>query len=448
MSGGNKLAKSLCVGVTAIALAAGLSAPVAAPAEASSQDEILVIDFESETVLNADGAPVVAENQVVTPGETREVAALSDEDAVLITTQSAVRIDEASLTPVLSEADPEKLAAAQAYEGILPAEMIDEPFTDDGQDALSSGITVFEPIDDEKLEVTSIAATTSRTFSLAWESSAENHFVYRNGVEIAHTTKPSFRDQGLMPGTDYTYSIESINNDGLVSTRVIPITTLKPGEGLSKSSQVDLLTYQPYVSQSLYRTFIPESRVSLGFAETWACGQAFQFNRTFGGDNRGYVTPPANAPWDSTSSRTSIALNVNWGSPAPYDISWVKSVGTTRLYEGSILIEDRTASDSGIQVTEASSSSSYAQARVKHDVGNPFCIAGSIQYNVMFRWYRSGSFQVVGWYQPTPNHEIYGGWDRGNGMVTWRQFARYDNEGFGCSAGTCGTRTSNITKQY
>ena len=86
------------------------------------------------------------------------------------------------------------------------------------------------------------------------------------------------------------------------------------------------------------------------------------------------------------TSRTSFALNINWDNPYPYDVLWVKSIGTTHLYEGSTLIESRTASDAGIVISDAYSTSSYAQARVAHDVGNPFCVAGSIQYNVVFRF--------------------------------------------------------------
>lgn len=66
----------------------------------------------------------------------------------------------------------------------------------------------------------------------------------------------------------------------------------------------------------------------------------------------------------------------------------------------------------------------------------------------MFRWYRNGTFEVVGWRQPAPAHEIYGGWDTGTGMINWHQFGRYDNEGFGCLAGGCANRTINVTKSY
>jgi hypothetical protein len=139
---------------------------------------------------------------------------------------------------------------------------------------------------------------------------------------------------------------------------------------------------------------------------------------------------------------------VNWDNPAPYDVNWVKSVGTSHLYDGSKLIDQRTASAAGIVIDNAYSTASYAQAHVSHDVGNPFCVAGSIKYDVTFRWYRNGQFQVVGWRYPVPNHEIHGGWDNGSGLATWHAFGKYQNNGFICLIGQCGTRSLNITKSY
>jgi len=178
------------------------------------------------------------------------------------------------------------------------------------------------------------------------------------------------------------------------------------------------------------------------------CGQAFTSNRSFGGDGRGFVSPPFDTPWDETSSRTSVHLSINWDNPAPYNVTWVKEVGTTRLYEGTREVDSRTASDSGIQVQEAYGTQAYAQARVKHSVGNPFCAAGAIEYNVMFRLYRNGTFEVVGFRQPVPHHEIYGGWDNGNGIMNWREFGKFTNQGFSCLTGSCGTKSINVSRTY
>lgn len=266
----------------------------------------------------------------------------------------------------------------------------------------------------------------------------------RDGALIATTATPSFTERGLEPGTTTTYEITSYDSEGnAVATRFVPVTTLGGPERISS------LTYQTYSSQALYRTFIADARVSMDIMVAAGCGQLFQGPyRSFGGDNRSYAFPSRSTPYDGVSSRTSVALNVNWDSPAPYDVVWVKEIGETKLYDQNTVIERRTASDSGISITEVTSSSAYAQARVGHDVGNPFCVAGAIKYNVMFRWYRNGTFEVIGWRQPVPHHEIYGGWDNGSGLINWHTFGLFPNEGFGCLTGSCGTRTVNITRSY
>ncbi|MGO2471113.1 MAG: hypothetical protein ACTH7O_09330, partial [Microbacterium gubbeenense] len=194
--------------------------------------------------------------------------------------------------------------------------------------------------------------------------------------------------------------------------------------------------------------FIPDKFVSMDFATTWGCGQAFKKDRMFGGDNRSYTMPTRSAPYDGVSSKTSVALNINWENSAPYKIQWVKEVGTTRLYENYKLIDSATASSDGIKIIDVSTTSAYAQARIDHKVANPYCIAGAITYNVMFRWYRNGTFEVVGWRRPVPNHEVYGGWDNGKGLINWHTLGKYGNLGFHCLTGACGTRDMNISQRY
>src|SRR6218665_54792 len=325
--------------------------------------------------------------------------------------------------------------------------MVPTPFTEADENLTTSGTMPFSPINGG-LEVQSITAVTPRTFSYGWVTDAKEHVVYRDGMRIAGIVNGEFSDDGLVPGHTYTYKIESYRDGDIVSTRVIPVEALSVEGAETAAGQRSLLARQNWVSQAVYRTFIADNRVSLdNIFEAWGCGQ-FQNNRSFGGDNRGFATPLFNTPWDRTSYRTSVFLNVNWDNPAPYNLVWVKDVGTTRLYEGSTHIASRTASDTGIIISDVYATGSYAQARVKHNVGNPFCHAGEIAYDVVFRWHRSGIFEVIGWRRPVPHHEIYGGWDTGFGFIAWREFGRFTNEGFHCLAGFCGTRIMNIVRGY
>ncbi|WP_218026412.1 hypothetical protein, partial [Microbacterium lacticum] len=423
-----------------------------APAGASVASEVrssgasaLEFDLVGGLVTDQRGVVVADVTEALTSGESIQYVQLVDGDTALITALAAPALDTSSMRLQEEAVDPEKLQAAKEYDGIVPAELVATEFTESGEDLVTSGVTPTESIDTESMRISSISAVTSSAFAIAWDSDAAKHIVYRDGAQVASLSRPYFADAGLAGGSVHEYQIDSIQDDGLVTSKTLPVTTTSNGFGARDAT---LLTTQTYNSQAIYRTFIPDSRVFMDFWTTWGCGQQGTSNRSFGGDDRGFKTPPYNAPWDDTSSRTAVFLNINWDNPSPYDVVWVKEVGTTHLYEGSTLIEERTASDAGIKIEEAGSTTAYAQARVNHDVANPFCSAGSIKYNVMFRWYRNGTFEVVGWRQPAPAHEIYGGWDTGTGMINWHQFGRYDNEGFGCLAGGCANRTINVTKSY
>lgn len=438
-------------GALAVCLAAAVALGVA-PAAASAASGVynsgaatLGFDLVRGLVTDQRGVVVADVAEALTSGESIQYVQLEDGDTALITALAAPALDTSSMRPQAESVDPEKLQAAKEYEGILPAELVGTEFTESGDDLVTSGITPTESIDTDSMSISSISAVTSSAFAISWESDTTKHIVYRDGVQVASLSRPSFSETGLASGSVHEYQIDSIYDDGLVTSKTLPVSTTSNGLAARDATA---LTTQTYNSKAIYRTFIPDARVSMDFATTWGCGQQFTSNRSFGGDNRSFVTPPYNAPWDDTSSRTAVFLNINWDNPYPYNVVWVKEVGTTHLYEGANLIEERTASDAGIKIEEASSTTAYAQARVNHDVGNPFCSAGSIKYNVMFRWYRNGTFEVVGWRQPAPAHEIYGGWDTGSGSINWHEFGRYNNEGFGCLAGGCANRTINVTKSY
>lgn len=169
----------------------------------------------------------------------------------------------------------------------------------------------------------------------------------------------------------------------------------------SRGSVVVPLTYQQHSTAFTYETFIADNRVSLGFMETIGCGQAGFPNRSFGGDNRSYVTPVI-APYDTPNYRSMLFVNVNWDNPAPYDMIIDGGIGTTRLYDGTTLIESRTATFDDTTIDNTYKSGAYAQTHWAHSVGNPFCIAGAITYDVTVRFYRSGTIEIVGWRWPVP----------------------------------------------
>lgn len=442
------LFRSAIVGAAIVVLTVPLVSASASATDGGASSVPLVVELDTGSVEEANGVSVSpgAPAAAAAEGETIENVVTADGSPAVVTRRFALPVSESTLVQHRSAIDADALEAASRYPDVLPAEMIPFEYSSSAEAIVVEGSTESVLIDPAEMELTSITAVTPTTVSHAWRGAGEYHSIFRDGELVTTVRSTSFTDAELESTSSYVYEIESHDSTGaIVGSQFIPIRT--PG-GTLDASVVAPLTYQNYNSQAVYRTFIADARVTLDFAATWGCGQQFQPDRSFGGDNRGFIVPPFNAPWDSTSSRTSFFLSVNWDNPAPHGLAWVKEVSPTRLYQGNTLIETRTASDAGIVISEAYSTGSYAQARVAHDVGNPFCVAGSIQYNVVFRYYRSGTFEVVGWRQPVPHHEIYGGWDGGSGYMHWRAFGQFTNEGFGCLVGSCGTRSINVTKTY
>ncbi|WP_284232464.1 hypothetical protein [Arenivirga flava] len=315
-----------------------------------------------------------------------------------------------------------------------------------GESDREEGVLEAAAVDDADFAPFFAEAVTSTSAAFAWVDSDEAtaYEVVRDGEPIWEGTATEFLDEGLIAGTDFLYEVTSFDAQGKsIITRTIPITTL--GERGENQTSMSPMTYQPYGTAYLYRTFIPDNRVSMDLATTWGCGQAFKPNRSFSGDDRSWATPPASTPFDLTTYRSSVFLYANWDSPD--GMSYVKDVSPTKLYEGNSLIETRTASVNGISVTNLQMSGSFAGARINHEVTNPFCAAGAISYSVDVRMYRNGLIETVGWRYPVPRHEIYGRWNN-TGAEFWRTIGQLSNQGFHCLTGACGSETVNLSKTY
>lgn len=317
-------------------------------------------------------------------------------------------------------------------------------FTTDDKEVEVSGTTALDGLDQAQLQRQFMYAITPSTISMAWKpvDEATSYVVSIDENQRASGSSTQFSFSGFEPGENRQFTILALDENGdTLLTRAFTI------EFLSSYRPSRTRTYQQWNSSLLYRTFIPMANVGpLDLGTAVGCAQ-FSGNRTFGGDNRSWVYPPFNTPNDATTYRTSVLVNVNWDNPQPWDVVWVKKVRPTRLYENGVLIDTRTASADGIQITDTYASGSYAQARITHAVGNPYCSHGAITYDVMVRFYRSGMFEVVGYRYPVPNHEIYGAWDAG-GYPAWYALALMPHTAFICLLGVCGTETINVNQTH
>lgn len=104
---------------------------------------------------------------------------------------------------------------------------------------------------------------------------------------------------------------------------------------------------------------------------------------------------------------------------------------------------------------DAYSSVAYAQVRFNHTAANPHCklfdanYGGSIKYNEIVRFYRSGTVEVVGWRKPVPAHEGYVRFNSTTGSEIWMSAFTRTNEGFQCLIdGFCANDPINVSRSY
>ena len=272
-------------------------------------------------------------------------------------------------------------------------------------------------------------ATTRNTVSLSWRASAPDtvYQVFRDGQILAEDANSEFKEGGLVQDSTHEYRIVAKGSSpasSSVSEKTLRVT-------VSGTRSPVPMAYQPYSNAVEYKTFIPDANITLDIPGAISCGVVGQDGWSFGGDNRSYRMPSASAPAGESQFRTFMWANVNWGNPDDQSLILLKAVGPTNRYRNGAFVDTRTASSAGMAFQEAYRSGSYAQVRFNHNVGNPYCGIGSIQYNVMNRIYRSGLIEMVGWRFQAPAHEAYARFNT-TGTDTWKTLIQRPNGGFSC----------------
>ena len=290
---------------------------------------------------------------------------------------------------------------------------------------------------------------TATTF--AWYAASGEFDVWEGDVLVGTSADGIAVIDGLTAGSKHTFELEGVVDSadgGIPSSRTVPVI-LHDRDSETQRGVVAPMTYQQYTTAVSYRTFIQPASVDASMCNLG------DTSYTFDGDGRSWDLPGIDEPFQAANYRTLMALNINWDNPSPYDMNSVKNVGqsVTRRYGG--IVQATYASMDQMLFTEAYATSGYAQARFDHRASNPHCklfdvnYGGSIQYNVMFRIYRSGTVEMVGWRKPVPNHEVYVRWNRTDGSEYWTSFALRGNSGFPCLLdGVCATDNYNLSISY
>lgn len=399
------------------------------------------IDFANDgAILGSDGQTVPEERIQGDDFESISSGHLADGSPLRITRHMSPPIpEEPPARPTISEA---AVASAIRYQGTLPAELVGTEFVDGDSPQSYSRSIAPGPADSATAILTFVQAVSSDSLAASWEPAGEHYRVYRDGALVGDTAAPLIEQSGLTPGTEYTYSVETYAEDGtLAGSRTWTALTLSVNEKASRT--VAPLTYQSDRSAAFHASFIADASVPFDDLVALGCGHYGEAGFAFKGDNRSYTAPQS--IYYNGSARTSANAEVNWNGGF---INYGAGVGSTTLLRYGNYYDQRTASPDGIQWSLMSVGPNFAQARVNVSVGNPFCASGPITTALTFRWYRTGTFEVVGSRLPVPHHEIYGGWQVGN-AYSWHSMRLMPNQGFHClTLPLCATEGISETRTY
>lgn len=290
------------------------------------------------------------------------------------------------------------------------------------------------------LVMTTIVARTQ--IALSWEEikDVEEYEIYRNGEFMTTIDRNRFIDRDIDVDQTYVYMVRSrrpLNKSEERLTRVKsalsnlfgmlnpatsrtesaietftmiksigkPSEMLKPtNERVREITNVDLWKFR-------YTTFL---------ADEWVRNpNPLSPNHYFEGDQRGYDP-------NGESFRTRVDIELAYdekGDP----MTFTKVVGTTVAYDHlKRFRETARASADGITLKRTDHQKGESGFLLEHTVGNPLTTAPKIDYEVHAILRRNGTFDMSGYFDPAPHHEIYMVKGRGE---AWQPILQVESRG-------------------
>ncbi|MFF7373420.1 hypothetical protein ACIP3A_32775 [Streptomyces tricolor] len=251
-------------------------------------------------------------------------------------------------------------------------------------------------------------AASSHFIDLSWpDLGAARYTVYRDGVRIAATTAHSFRDTGVVAGTEVNYQISG-EADGLGHTWGLTATvpTADDTATLTRTAQQIEARARRYTKTAVvWRSFIRQKWASVPKELGSISGCKYTRGYQYKGDNRGFsskVTGP--------SFRASLRGVVYW-TKSPYDL--FPETGVTKVYRNGREVDRRKASTKGIDFrTKTRFDGKTRAVHGQIEATDPFCPSGGIRRAGIGAFYdarlaRNGDFYVSGKYRQAPDHEMY-----------------------------------------
>ena len=270
------------------------------------------------------------------------------------------------------------------------------------------------------LVLTTIVAKTQ--IALSWEEikDVEKYEIYRNGIHMKTVKANRYIDRDFSLNESYVYRIHSVrplskSEEKMSRSKSVAATVFgmfdrnsakkKPAierYTLSKLIAKPTILLTPVLNRKKhntinkwtfrYITFLAEKRIKNP--------NKLSKNHYFQGDGREFDA-------EGETYRTRVNIELDYGKiQAP--LLYSKDIGRTIAYDHQGRIRDEgTASDDEIVLERSEHKKGEVGFLLTHAVKNPLIIAPEINYEVRAVFRRDGTFDMTGYHDQAPHHEIY-----------------------------------------
>ncbi|MDS9471955.1 DUF3238 domain-containing protein [Sporosarcina pasteurii] len=270
------------------------------------------------------------------------------------------------------------------------------------------------------LVMTTIVAKSQ--IALSWEKIKDvSHYeIYRNDVFIKEVQKNQYIDRDISMDQTYTYRIQSkrplaMSEERFSKGKSVAATVL--GMMNKKTSQKQPAIERFTVTKEIGRPrelLIPTlQRTAKSKVNEWQFRYTtflkeemiknpnfFSKNHLFKGDARDFNP-------DGTSFRTRVDVSLDYGQ-VKSPMVCTRNIGMTVAYDhvGRIRKEAQATSD-GVVLERSDHKPGEAGFLLMHEVQNPLVQAPKINYEVRAVLRRDGTFDMTGYHNQAPHHEVY-----------------------------------------
>lgn len=271
----------------------------------------------------------------------------------------------------------------------------------------------------QSLVMTTIVAKTQ--ISLSWEEIKDvaEYDVYRNGTHMTTVNDNYYIDRDFSLDEIYTYTIESKRSIAKSEERFnvfrSGVSTVFGKLNLvsAREAAIERFTVTKMIAKPLELLTPVQDRGPLPNVDRWGFRYTtfldndwvlnpnlLSRNRYFKGDDRGFDS-------NGASYRTRVDVELAYDCERS-PLTFTRDVGQSLAYDVfKRFRKQATASLDGIMLKRTDHGGDEAGFRLMHAVGNPLTTAPDINYEVRAIMRRDGTFDMTGYHDQAPHHEVY-----------------------------------------